>query len=178
MRETTDRNITLIGMPGSGKTTLGRILAARLNYRFIDADDLIKRSGRSLQQIIDQDGEEEFLRIEGEILSGLQGEKMVMAPGGSCVMSHVAMQHLRNISFVMFIDVPLHILALRLVNVQERGIVGLRDHSLEELSMIRRPLYEWYAHATAFFPDQDSDPEISASLLEKIFKNSTEEGHG
>jgi shikimate kinase len=120
-------------MPGSGKTTLGRKLASRLRYLFIDGDDLIISTGRSLQQIINDHGEKEFLRIESEVLSKLQGKRMVIAPGGSCVMSHHAMQHLRDISLVVFINVPLNVLALRLVDAPQRGIIGLERHSLEEL---------------------------------------------
>jgi len=156
-------------MPGSGKTTLGRKLAIMLDYRFVDGDDLIKSTGRSLQQIIDSDGEEEFFKIEEKVLSNVQGERMVIAPGGSCVMSDAAMQHLRAISFLVFIDVPLKILERRLVDAQQRGIIGLRNHSLEELYMIRRPLYECYAHATVAFLDDYSDSDASFAILRRVF---------
>jgi len=68
-------NITLIGMPGSGKSTLGALLAERLGYRFIDGDAIIESSGRPLQDIIDRDGEEEFLRIEEAELLKLAGRR-------------------------------------------------------------------------------------------------------
>ena len=142
------RNITLIGMPGCGKSTLGRLLAHRLGYEFVDCDVTIESSGQTLQQIIDEKGEEGFLRVEEAILFALGGERKVFSPGGSCVLSQHAMEHLRRTSLVVFIDVPLQVLQKRLApeNIDMRGIIGLRKKPLEELFFYRRPLYLEYAH--------------------------------
>jgi shikimate kinase len=141
-------NITLIGMPGSGKSTLGARLAQRLGYRFIDGDAIIESSGKRLQEIIDRDGEEEFLRIEEAELLKLAGQGQVFAPGGSCVLSPRAMDHLRGLSLVVFLDLSLPLLETRLGTdaMTRRGIVGLRWMDLAQLYEIRRPLYLRYAH--------------------------------
>jgi len=155
-------NITLIGMPGSGKSTLGALLAQSLGYRFVDGDAIIEASGRPLQEIIDRDGEEEFLRIEGEELLKLAGQGQVFAPGGSCVLSPTAMDHLRRLSVVVYLDVPLALLERRLgIDAgARRGIVGLRHLDLAQLHKIRRPLYLKYAHIRVSLDDRP----ISACL--------------
>jgi len=149
-------NITLIGMPGSGKSTLGARLAQRLGYRFVDGDAIIESSGRRLQEIIDRDGEEEFLRIEEAELLKLAGQGQVFAPGGSCVLSSPAMAHLRGLSVVVYLDVPLALLETRLGTdaMARRGIVGLRRMDLGRLYEIRRPLYLRYAHIRVSLNDR------------------------
>jgi shikimate kinase len=149
-------NITLVGMPGSGKSTLGALLAHRLGYRFVDGDAIIEASGRRLQEIIDRDGEEEFLRIEEAELLKLAGHGQVFAPGGSCVLSPAAMDHLRTHSVVVYLDVPLPLLETRLGTdtMARRGIVGLRHLSLARLYEMRRPLYLRYAHIRVSLDDR------------------------
>ena len=163
-------NITLIGMPGSGKSTLGTRLAQRLGYRFVDGDAIIESSGRRLQEIIDRDGEEEFLRIEEAELLKLAGQGQVFAPGGSCVLSPPAMAHLRGLSVVVYLDVPLALLETRLGTdaMARRGIVGLRRMDLARLYEIRRPLYLRYAHIRVSLNDRPISEclEILLALLQ------------
>ena len=163
-------NITLIGMPGSGKSTLGALLAERLGYRFIDGDQIIESSGRRLQAIIDQEGEDEFLRIEEAELRKLAGQRQVFAPGGSCVLSPAAMDHLRALSVVVYLDVPLALLETRLGTdtMVRRGIVGLRHMTLARLYEIRRPLYLRYAHIRVSLNDRPISEclEILLALLQ------------
>ena len=149
-------NITLIGMPGSGKSTLGARLAQRLGYRFVDGDAIIESSGRRLQEIIDRDGEEEFLRIEEAELLKLAGQGQVFAPGGSCVLSPRAMAHLRKLSVVVYLDIPFALLETRLGadGMARRGIVGLRRMDLARIYEIRRPLYLRYAHIRVSVDDR------------------------
>ena len=81
-------NIILIGMPASGKSTLGKALAKKLGWKFVDTDKLIRKSqgGKSLKEIIDQVGNEEFLKIEDEINTNVNGEFQVISPGGSVIL--------------------------------------------------------------------------------------------
>ncbi len=172
------KNVTLIGMPGSGKSTLGRLLAMELGYRFVDGDDLIRAgaNGRDLQQIIKEDGEEEFLRLEAEALCSVHGEGMVIAPGGSCVLSPAPMEHLRKISLVIYLPAPLEVILRRLGDASGRGIVGAppcRDEAcwnqaLIRLHEVRKPLYERYAHVHAAFPDRDPPHREAVALLRAI----------
>ena len=81
-----NNNIILIGMPGSGKSTLGVILAKAIAYRFIDTDLLIsEQSGKRLQALIDSEGNERFLRLENDIVKKLDTSRTVIATGGSVI---------------------------------------------------------------------------------------------
>lgn len=79
-------NLTLVGMPASGKSTVGVLLAKRLGYQFIDSDLLIQeQEGRLLKEIIAQEGLEAFMKIENQVNCGIDTDKAVIAPGGSVV---------------------------------------------------------------------------------------------
>lgn len=101
-------NIILIGMPSSGKSTLGRQLAARLGYAYLDTDDVIKRrNGCQLQDILDRDGMDVFKQREEEAVCSVQAAHTVIATGGSVVYSPRAMAHLHTLGRA---GVPGHIL--------------------------------------------------------------------
>ena len=159
-------NTTLIGMPGCGKSTLGKLLASRLDYEFVDCDAIIESSGVKLQEIIDKKGEEEFLRMEEAALLSLSGNGKISSPGGSCVLSPNAMEYLRRISFLVFIDVPFAVLEKRLApgNIDKRGIIGLNEKTLKKLFDFRRPLYLKYAHLVV-----NSDERTIQASLDIVF---------
>lgn len=139
-------NIILIGMPGSGKSTVGRILAELLGWPFIDTDKLIEaRRQKSLQAILDQDGIGAFIRLEAQVVRALKLSHHVIATGGSVVLDQIAMQHLRDLGFVVYLDVPLPKIERRLWNIKTRGIVIKKHQSIRDIYRIRRPLYEQYA---------------------------------
>ncbi|MBJ6798958.1 shikimate kinase [Geomonas propionica] len=139
--------LTLIGMPGSGKSAIGRVIATRLGWRFIDTDHCIeKRFGKKLQAVVDQVGAEEFARIEEETVLSLPAEgAMVISTGGSVVYSDAAMHRLAAISTVVFLDVPIQHLHGRIARAAPRGIVGMGEGGLEELYQKRFGLYHKYA---------------------------------
>ena len=99
-------NITLIGMPASGKSMVGVLLAKRLGMEFIDGDLLIqKQEKRLLKEIIEQEGIEQFIQIESEVHEKLQVTNTVIAPGGSVIYSEKAMKHLKEIGIVVYLNV-------------------------------------------------------------------------
>src|SRR5512143_802900 len=101
-------NIILIGMPGSGKSAIGLVLAQLTSMDFVDTDSLIREStGRSLQDIVDADGPTAFRRIEEEVLLKLDRRNHVIATGGSVVYSSAAMAHVKKDGVVVFLDVDL-----------------------------------------------------------------------
>ena len=144
-------NVVLIGMPGSGKSTLGIVLAKIMTKDFIDADIVIQNQcDKTLQKIIDACGPEGFIEVENEILSKIDAENSVIATGGSAVYSDEAMKHLAEIGTVVYLKISYDQLVHRLSDLQERGGVlkGGIGMSLKELYDERLPLYEQYAGIT------------------------------
>ncbi len=144
-------NVVLIGMPGSGKSTLGIVLAKILNKDFIDADIVIQNQcDKTLQKIIDAMGPEGFIQVENQILGDLKAENSIVATGGSAVYSDEAMRHLSDIGTVVYLKISYEQLVTRLSDLQERGVVlkGGIGMSLRELFDERKPLYEKYAEIT------------------------------
>ena len=91
------KNVILIGMPGTGKSKVGVILAKRIGYDFLDEDIAITlKDGRQLSEIIEQEGIDRFLEIEGEVGLSIEAEKTVIATGGSAVFSDDAMRHFKE----------------------------------------------------------------------------------
>lgn len=142
-------NITLIGMPGAGKSTVGIVLAKVLGYDFVDTDLLIqKEENRLLWQIMRDEGIEGFNRIEERVNSTVTAEHSVISPGGSVVYSDRSMKHLRDISTVIYLKVNCQTLARRLGDLKKRGVVLKPGQTLQDLYKERIPLYEKYAHLT------------------------------
>ena len=142
-------NLVLIGMPGSGKSTVGVLLAKRLGLGFVDTDLLIQEeTGRTLQAIVDQDGYEALRRIEEQVLLKLDVGHKVISTGGSAVYSAPAMEHLKTNGTVVFLDIPLELVIERIGDHSMRGISRRPDQSLEALFRERFELYCRYADLT------------------------------
>ncbi|WP_026490505.1 shikimate kinase [Butyrivibrio sp. XBB1001] len=158
-------NIILIGMPASGKSTVGVILAKILGYNFVDADIVIqKKEGRKLSQIIETEGIDGFINIENQINSEIEVEKSVIATGGSAVYGKEAMDHYKNIGRIVYLKVSMDTLTKRLKNAKQRGVVMREGQSLVSLYNERTPLYERYADITIDEGDKTME-EVVADLL-------------
>ena len=141
-----NNNITLIGMPGAGKSTVGVILAKVVGYEFVDPDLLIqKQEGKLLSEIIAEKGEEEFLRIESRVNEELDLSSSVIAPGGSVIYEPEAMKHLKKIGKVVYLKLDYKVIEKRVANVKKRGVVLKEGQTLKDLYNERHPLYEKYA---------------------------------
>ena len=142
-------NIILVGMPTSGKSTVGVILAKILGYNFVDADIVIqKKEGRRLSEIIEQEGVDGFIEIENKINAGIETERTVIATGGSVVYGREAMEHYKNIGKVVYLKAGMEALTKRLKDVKQRGVVMRPGQSLIALYNERSVLYEKYADIT------------------------------
>ena len=142
-------NIILIGMPGSGKSTIGVLLAKMLGYGFVDTDLLIQHfEGKKLFEIQRDKGNDYFAETENKILSGIQARQTVIATGGSAVFGREAMEHLSSIGTVVYLKVSLRELRRRVKNFSTRGIMMKEGQTLDDIFSERSPLYEKYADIT------------------------------
>ncbi len=142
-------NLVLIGMPGSGKSTIGIILAKRTSHDFIDTDVLIQHvEHRSLQNILDQEGYLRLREIEARVLQEINVENHVISTGGSAVYSAAAMQHLRKNGTCIYLDVSVDTLRKRITDYETRGIAKRPDQSFADLFGERTSLYRQYADIT------------------------------
>lgn len=140
-------NITLIGMPGAGKSTVGVVLAKRMGMDFIDTDLIIQKEyNKTLSEIIDAKGIEGFKKVENDVISKLELDNTIIATGGSAVYGKEAMKHLRDISKVVYIQLSEENIEDRLGDLNERGVVLEDGETLQELYDERIPLYKKYAH--------------------------------
>lgn len=156
-------NIILIGMPASGKSSLGILLAKELGYGFIDSDLVIQaREGRTLSEIIEAEGMEEFLRKEEKINAELCAERCVIATGGSVVYGARAMEHLKKTGTVVYLKLSFPEIERRLSDLKGRGVAIKEGTTLEALYEERIPLYEKYADVTAELDGKDVKGCLSA----------------
>ena len=143
------KNIVLIGMPASGKSTVGVVVAKRLGFEFIDTDLLIqKRENKLLWEIIEERGLDEFCRIENEVNKELLVDRAVIAPGGSVVYCEEAMEHFKKIATIIYLQVPFEDVKKRLRNIKQRGVSIREGQTLEDLYHERAALFEKYADIT------------------------------
>lgn len=161
------KNITLIGMPAAGKSTIGVILAKTLGFEFIDTDLIIQRqTGRLLQDIIDSEGLDRFCICEEKaVLSVENKENAVIATGGSAVYSRDAMKHLKKNSAVYYLSLPTDELLKRLHNIKTRGIAMRPGETVDEVFAHRKALYEEYADITVDCSGKSTE-ELVAEIMD------------
>jgi len=144
-----ERNYTLIGMPASGKSTVGVLLAKRLGFSFVDVDIVIQeKEKRLLKEIIAQEGIDGFMAVENRINASLDADHSVIAPGGSVIYRKEAMEHLREISTIVYLKLSYEDVKKRLGNLVDRGVVLKDGMTLLDLYNERVPYYERYADIT------------------------------
>ena len=161
-------NIVMIGMPGSGKSTLGLALAEQIGYTFVDVDRVIEaETGKLLKEIIAEQGDDGFLKVEEKINASLQAERTVFAPGGSVIYGPKAMEHLKEIATIVYLKVPFEELEKRLGNLQERGVVLKDGMTLRDLYNERLPYYDRYAEV--IMDETGKDFEQTVTALKEIF---------
>lgn len=166
------KNIVFIGMPASGKSTVGVVVAKRLGFEFIDTDLLIQKQEKKLLcEIIEHQGLEEFHRIENQVNKDLLVDRAVIAPGGSVVYCQEAMEHFKKIATVVYLQVPFEDIQKRLKNIKQRGVSIKEGQTLRNLYDERVELFEKYADVTISEENSDLEDTIEKVLdvLEKRF---------
>lgn len=161
-------NIILIGMSGAGKSTLGVLLAKALGMDFVDTDIIIQqREKRLLQEIIDADGIEAFMKLEEAVIVGVEIHHSVVATGGSVVYSRRAMDALKREGTVIYLSVPYEEVQKRVTNITTRGIVLKAGNSLKDAYEERCPLYERYSDIVIDCANRDIE-QCVREMVEKL----------
>ncbi len=142
-------SITLIGMPASGKSMVGVLLAKRLGYSFVDTDLVIQqKEKRLLREIIAREGLDGFLEIENRINADIRAERSVIAPGGSAVYGREAMEHFKSMGIIVYLKVSYEDLKKRVGDLGMRGVAVREGMTFYDLYKERVPYYEKYADIT------------------------------
>ena len=162
-------NIILTGMPGSGKSTIGVLLAKAMGYQFLDVDLLIQeREGALLQEILDGRGVDAFLDAEEAAVRSLDCRRTVIAPGGSAVCRERAARHLRPLGRIVDLNVSLEELTRRIRNLSSRGIAMQPGQTLADVMAYRDPLYRKYAGLVVDCPDGQVLDQTARLVLERL----------
>jgi shikimate kinase len=141
--------ISLIGMPGAGKSTVGVLLAKLTGLRFVDTDlDIQVREGATLQEILERSGYQHLRRVEAEVLLDIALDQALISTGGSVVYSRQSMQRLQAAGPIVYLQAPLSLLQQRIARAPLRGIASDNQQSFAEVYAERTPLYEQYADCT------------------------------
>lgn len=153
-----NKNIILIGMPGSGKSTVGVLLAKSLLMPFVDTDLIIQqKENRFLQDIIDSDGIEEFLSIEETVILNINLNRHIISTGGSVILKLDSINHLKENGILVYLQLPFTEIDKRICNITTRGIAKLKDQSLFDIYNERVPLYEKYADITVYSLNKNTE---------------------
>lgn len=157
------KNIVLIGMPGSGKSTIGVVLAKLLRYQFVDMDIVIQeQEKRLLREIIADEGNDGFMAIENRVNAEYKAENTVIAPGGSVIYGKEAMENLKEIGTIVYLKLSYENLEKRLGDLKARGVVLKDGYTLRTLYEERTPLYEKYADIIMDEGDMDLITTVNA----------------
>jgi shikimate kinase len=141
--------ISLIGLPGSGKSTVGRQLARRLQQPFTDADQVLERRiGCPIREFFEREGEEAFRDLEEQVLDELTQQPGVLSTGGGAVLRAVNRQRLHERGKVVYLKSTPEELMRRLRNDTQRPLLQVNDplQRLRDLQATRDPLYKETAH--------------------------------
>ena len=160
--------VTLIGMAGAGKSTVGRAVAERLGWASVDTDYLIEATyGARLQDVTDALDKEAFLDVEARVILSLRMQRTVLATGGSVVYRPEAMRYLVSLGPVVFLDVPLPLILERIARKPDRGLAIAPGQTVEDLFREREALYRRWATCRVAAEDIDI-AETAQSVLDAI----------
>ncbi len=163
--QSTDRPcVTLIGMAGAGKSTVGRVLAGLLGWAHADTDHLIEAHfGRPLQDVFDGLGREGFVRAEERLIAGLNLKRCVISTGGSVIYGALAVSRLRELGPVVHLRADVECVARRVADAKGRGLAIAPGQTIADLYAERLPLYEAAAELT--IDTGANDPESCAAQI-------------
>jgi shikimate kinase len=160
--------IALIGFMGSGKTTVGRLVAARLGYRFLDLDVLItENAGKSIREIFDEDGEDAFRQIESDTLYSVREmNRLVIATGGGAPIRQENQEFFENLAATFYLEVSFGEFLNRTGRDNARPLLDHSEKKLEKLYKSRVPIYRSLGQCIR--TDSRRPQDIAAEILKKL----------
>jgi shikimate kinase len=160
--------ISLIGMPGSGKSTVGVLLAKRIGLAFVDTDILIQEQEQAtLAEIIARSSPFVLREIEEQVLLDMPITDSVISTGGSVVYSPAIMARLSAASTVVYLRAQLETVKYRISLAPDRGIASPGNHTLEDVYNERVPLYEQYSDIVVDV-DHDTPESITGQIISQL----------
>lgn len=160
--------ISLVGMPGAGKSTVGVLLAKMMGLGFCDTDlDIQLHKRATLQEILEREGHLSLRAIEEKVLLEIPLDHSIISTGGSVVYSRSAMQRLSGAGPVVYLQTDFVTLEKRVCATPDRGIASSAEQSFADIYAERIPLYEQYADITIDTTDATAE-EVAKSVLEKL----------
>ncbi len=162
--------ISLVGMPGTGKSTVGVLLAKLTGLRFVDTDlDIQVQEEATLQEILEAHDYRYLRQVEEQVLLNLQLDHALVSTGGSVVYSAASMARLKSLGPVIFLHTDLVTLEQRVAAAPLRGIASDGDQSFAQVFAERTPLYEQYADYTVITADNTPE-QVAAEALRLLTK--------
>jgi len=165
-----DSSLILIGMPGSGKSTVGKILADKWKYEFIDVDDFIEDyTGKTVGEILQKKGDDDFLKFESDVTQKIQiSSKQIISTTGSNPLDLKAMKFLSQLGKIFWLDVSIDIIKNRLFKMKIDRIVGMKKKSLDYILLLRKKFYKQWADLRIKL--ENETPEEIAEIIQKNFE--------
>jgi len=164
----TPHRIALIGFMGSGKTTVGRLVAARLGYRFLDLDVLItENAGKSIREIFDEDGEDVFRQIESDTLYSVREmNRLVIATGGGAPVRQENQEFFENLASTFYLEVSFEEFLNRTGRDHTRPLLDRSEMELAKLYKSRVSIYRSLGQRVV--TDSRKPQDIAAEILKKL----------
>ena len=165
----TNKSIAIIGHMGSGKTLIGKLIAKELNYRFFDSDKIIeKNTQKSIKNIFNDEGEEEFRKIEEKTIINIQNEtKIVLSLGGGSILSSQTRKVLKTHFITVFLDIDFEILQQRLKKSYKRPLL-INENILQKLKKLDNIRRKYYLLADIKINNSESPANIVAIFLKEF----------
>jgi shikimate kinase len=162
-------NITLCGMMGAGKSAIGKILAKKLNYNFIDVDNLIEiKAKKSIKKIFEDDGEIYFRDLEEKItINILKNKKTIVSLGGGSIINENIRNSIKMNSFNIYLKVDVDILVKRLQNSKTRPLIYKKNLKNELINLLNNR-NQFYQKADLIIKNEKNLTETTDNIIKKI----------
>lgn len=155
-------NLIMIGMPSSGKTTVGNLLSEKTEKSFLDTDHVLQDiTDLSPKEYVSSYGLDRFLEVQEQTILGIRAENSVIATGGGVIYSEAAMEHLKKNGLVIYLKTDFEVLENRVG--KDRKLARRDGKSLYDVYLERIPLYEKYADLII-----DCKEKLSAEIADEI----------